>query len=87
MFFCQHITPCPLLESLTVKIQENSTEAETKNVSLEPGAIWKKHKISPRLDAVEQEPVWLSHGMCFSVLFLQVPQTLQAMFPLGKLVA
>lgn len=43
--------PLPPFESLTVKIQENLMEAEAKNVSLEPGAIWKKHTFSLRLRA------------------------------------
>lgn len=42
------LTPC---ESLIVKMQENLSEAETKNGSLEPGTIWKKHKFSLCLGA------------------------------------
>lgn len=70
IFFSSRSLPWPPFESLPVKIQENLTKAETKNVSLEPRTIWKKHKISPCLGAARTEA---STAHARNVLFCLAP--------------
>lgn len=65
--------PWPPFESLPVKIQENLTKAETKNLSLEPGTIWKKHKFSLCLGAARTEA---STAHTWNVLFCLAPGVL-----------